>query len=155
MMKHVILLGTALSAALSLPVFALSEKEAEEAGRTIVPEEYALIENEEEDGERELEYRSQEGKIEVTFNEDGSLREYEYERLQEVHEKEFKLKEEEVIQLLKKEFPEAENIRVTRKTKKKESYYKVKFTLEDAKGEAEFSASSGTLNEYELEYGSR
>jgi len=41
-----------------------------------------------------------------TFNEDGSLREYEYERLQEVHEKEFKLKEEEVIQLLKKEFPE-------------------------------------------------
>ncbi len=118
MMKHVILLGTALSAALSLPVFALSEKEAEEAGRTIVPEEYALIENEEEDGERELEYRSQEGKIEVTFNEDGSLREYEYERLQEVHEKEFKLKEEEVIQLLKKEFPEAENIKVNRKNKK-------------------------------------
>lgn len=148
---------TAFSALLflfsALPVYAMDEEEAIAKAEEYVPEGSELKEAEREGRGWEIEFISIDAQYEITLDHNGSVKEADYELKKRTVSKEHALTDKEIRKILKKEFGDAEKIRIRRKTSRKNGkYYKVTFRTDAYRAEVKLSGQDGTVLEYELKY---
>ena len=153
-MKYRIMTMAAVIAAASiLPVYALSEEELIEAAKEYIPAEAEFIEMEKDGKFWEAEFILDQQEYEVILTGKGKVKEVEFDAHPETGGKSFALETDEIRRLIRKQYGNAEKIRIRKKqSRKKGCTYEVKFRSDEIRGEVKFNAETGEIIEYELRY---